>query len=74
MSLEKGNQRRTRGQAMLEYSMLTWVLVIALVLGTTSIQLVPQGGGPSQNVLETLLNSAQIYYDSMYFVISLPFP
>ena len=66
-----------RGQAMLEYSMLNWVLVVGLVLGM-SVRMIPApdggGGDRPMNVIELFLWAYQIYYDSFYFVLNLPFP
>ena len=64
--------RRSRGQAMVEYSMINWVLVIALVLGST-VHLVPQGG-KKKSVVELFLTAYQTYYDSFYFILNSPFP
>lgn len=64
--------RRSRGQAMVEYSMINWVLVIALVLGST-VHLIPQGG-KQKSVVELFLTAYQTYYDSFYFILNSPFP
>ncbi|MBX5482002.1 MAG: hypothetical protein IRZ16_09225 [Myxococcaceae bacterium] len=73
----KRRHKRRRGQAMLEYSMLNWVLVVALVLGM-SVRMIPapdgSGGGRPMNVIELFLRAYQVYYDSFYFVLNLPFP
>ncbi len=66
-------RRHSRGQAMLEYSIINWVLVIALALGAT-VKMVPGPGGARRNVIEMFLDSYQTYYDSFYFVLNLPFP
>ena len=71
-------RRGERGQAMLEYSMLNWVLVVGLVLGM-SVRMVPSPSGDYNdgrplNVIEMFLWAYQIYYDSFYFVLNLPFP
>ena len=68
------SRKRRRGQAMLEYSMLNWVLVVGLVLSCT-VKIFPgpkQGAG--KNLIELFLDSYQTYYDSFYFVLNLPFP
>lgn len=65
-------RRGERGQAMLEYSLLNWVLIAGLVLGMSS-KLIPTPEG-QRNVIELFLESYQIYYDSFYFVLNLPFP
>jgi hypothetical protein len=69
-------RRRCRGQAMVEYSMINWVLIVALVLGAT-VRILP--GGPAdpskpRNVIELFLQAYQSYYDSFYFVLNCPFP
>lgn len=70
-------RKRERGQAMLEYSMLNWVLVVALVLGAT-VRMIPgppgYNDGRPMNVIEMFLWAFQTYYDSYYFVLNLPFP
>ena len=68
-------RRAERGQAMVEYSMLNWVLVLALVVGC-SVRMIPSpaGGGRPMNVIEMFLWAYQTYYDSFYFVLNLPFP
>ena len=66
-----------RGQAMLEYSMLNWVLVVGLVMGS-SVRIIPgpqeAGQGGYMNIIEMFLFAYQVYYDSFYFVLNLPFP
>ncbi len=70
----RARSRRQRGQAMLEYSILNWVLVIALVLGAT-VHMVPVNGDMKKyNVIELFLKNYQTYYNSFYFVLNLPFP
>ena len=71
-ALSRKPRRRRRGQAMLEYSMLNWVLIIALVLAG-SVKMIP-GARERKNLIELFLDSYQIYYDSYYFVLNLPFP
>ncbi len=66
-------RRGRRGQAMVEYSILTWALVIALVLGV-SVRMVPGPGGTRQNVIELFIQAYRSYYDSFYFMLSLPYP
>ena len=67
-----GRARRSRGQAMVEYSMINWVLMIALVLGS-AVHLIPQGG-KKKSVVELFLTAYQTYYDSFYFILNSPFP
>jgi hypothetical protein len=62
-------RRAIRGQAMVEYSMLNWFLVVGLVVGFT----IPAFPG-RQNIMEVFLSAFQVYYDSIVYVIGLPFP
>ncbi len=64
---------RSRGQAMLEYSIINWVLVVALVIGVT-VKLDLDGSGERLNMIERFLAAYQTYYDSYYFVLNMPFP
>ena len=72
------NRKGQRGQAMVEYSMINWLLIVGLVLAST-VKMVP--GPPNQwgviqkrNVIEMFLDAYQTYYDSFYFVLNMPFP
>lgn len=65
-------RRRQRGQAMVEYSMINWILVVALII-SSSVKM-DWGGAQKQNVIDLFLQAYQIYYDSYYFVLNLPFP
>lgn len=65
-------RRHQRGQAMVEYSMINWVLVIALII-SASVRL-DWGGPQAENIFDMFLKAYQIYYDSYYFVLNLPFP
>lgn len=67
-------RRRQRGQAMLEYSIINWVLIVALILGATAVKLDPDGTGTERNVIEMFMDAYQTYYDSFYFVLNMPFP
>jgi uncharacterized protein (UPF0333 family) len=60
-----------RGQAMVEYSFLNWLLVLALVM-MLSVDL--GNGKQRMNVIDAFLRAYQVYYDSFYFVLNLPFP
>ena len=61
-----------RGQAMLEYSAITWVLVMVLALGASvRIQWTEDVKG---SVIELFMRSYQTYYDSYLFVLNLPIP
>ncbi|WP_224360383.1 hypothetical protein [Hyalangium versicolor] len=66
------SRRRQRGQAMVEYSMINWVLIVALIIAS-SVKM-DWGGGQDKNVFDLFLEAYQIYYDSYYFVLNLPFP
>jgi uncharacterized protein (UPF0333 family) len=74
MERVKPNRRKARrGQAMLEYSMLTWVLVIALVIGV-SVKMIPGEDGERKNVIELFLGAMQTYFNSFYLVLNMPLP
>ena len=64
--------RNQRGQAMLEYSILKWLLIVGLVLGCT-VRLIP-GPGRRQSVVEAFFGAYQVYYRSHYSVLNSPFP
>jgi hypothetical protein len=72
MKKTRALRRRERGQAMVEYSMINWVLVVALIISAT-VKL-DWGGEQKQNVIDLFLEAYQVYYDSYYFVLNLPFP
>jgi hypothetical protein len=61
-------RRLARGQALVEYSFINWILLVALVVGMTT----PMFG--KMNVIDLFLRAYQIYYDSIYFMLNLPFP
>jgi hypothetical protein len=65
-------RRSQRGQAMVEYSLLNWVLVVALVIGA-SVR-IRWSEDRQSNVIDLFLEAYQVYYDSFYFVLNLPFP
>ena len=79
--ISRGQQRpraraHRRGQAMVEYSLITWALVVALVLAGT-VRVIPgpkDDPGMKKNLIETFLEAYQTYYDSFYFVLNLPVP
>ena len=64
-------RRHRRGQAMVEYSFINWVLVFGLIV-MMSVDL--GNGKEKMNVIDAFLRAYQIYYDSFYFVLNLPFP
>jgi hypothetical protein len=65
-------RRRQRGQAMVEYSMINWVLVVALII-SASVR-IDWGGPQKENIFDMFLKAYQVYYDSYYFVLNMPFP
>lgn len=65
-------RRARRGQAMVEYSVINWLLLVALVIGATVK--VRWTDDRQTNVIDLFLEAYQIYYDSFYFVLNLPFP
>jgi hypothetical protein len=74
-------RRQCRGQAMVEYSMINWVLVLGLVLLVNAPIVHPYNGlqvpgGPTggQSVIQVFLAAYQTYYESYYFVLNAPFP
>lgn len=70
-------KRRARGQAMVEYSMINWLLIVGLVLAC-QVKMIPGpkgfGNTANKNLIELFLEAYQTYYDSYYFVLNLPFP
>jgi hypothetical protein len=64
-------RRHRRGQAMVEYSFINWILVFMLIV-TMSVDF--GSGDQKMNVIDAFLRAYQIYYDSFYFVLNLPFP
>lgn len=68
----KFTRRQQRGQQIVEYSMINWLLVVALIMGV-SVKMIPGPGG-RQNVIDMFLQAYQTYYDSFYFVLNSPFP
>ena len=71
------SRRLQRGQNMVEYSMLNWVLAVGVVMAST-VRMIPgpkeQFQGGRMNILEAFLNGAQSYIESMAFVLNQPFP
>lgn len=64
-------RRHRRGQAMVEYSFINWILVFMLIV-TMSVDF--GSGERKMNIIDAFLRAYQIYYDSFYFVLNLPFP
>lgn len=61
--------RAQRGQAMVEYSFLNWVLIMGLCLTLTANVFPGQ-----KNVIDLFMTAYQLYYDSFYFMLNLPIP
>lgn len=72
-------RKKSRGQAMVEYSMINWLLIVGLVLGC-SVRIIPGPKDPGtgiveqRNLIEMFLDAYQHYYDSFYYVLNMPFP
>lgn len=65
----RARTRLQRGQSMVEYSVLNYWIIVALCLALSS-----RVFGNNQNLIELFLNAYQVYYDSYYFILNLPFP
>jgi len=64
-------RRARRGQAMVEYSFINYVLVLGLMVSLT----INFGSGEQKvNIIHAFMRAYQVYYDSFYFVLNLPFP
>jgi hypothetical protein len=68
------HRRRSRGQSMVEYSMINWVLLVGLIISAQVRIDWDKKEGKKKNVVELFLEAYQVYYDSYYYVLSLPFP
>ncbi|MBM4381012.1 MAG: hypothetical protein FJ086_17200 [Deltaproteobacteria bacterium] len=71
------SRRSRRGQSMVEYSMLTYVLAVGLMMATT-VKMIP---GPQErfvgnkiNIIDAFLYAAQSYLESVAYVLNQPFP
>jgi hypothetical protein len=72
----KGRRARRRGQAMIEYSLLNALLIMALMV-TSSLRVIPSpmpGGSTRWNVIEVMLWAYHSYYDGIYLVLNSPYP
>ena len=65
-------RRGRRGQALVEYSAINFILIMFLCMGAAA-PIFP-GHHNKKNLIELFLDAYQIYYDSYYFVLNLPFP
>jgi hypothetical protein len=68
MTAKQLRRRQPRGQAMVEYSFINYILAMGLMVGMST----PVFG--KKNVIDLFLSAYQVYYDSFYFVLNLPFP
>lgn len=66
-------RRFRRGQAMVEYSVINWLLAAGLLL-LANVKIVPTDGNIRMNVVDLFLRALQTYQDSIYYVVNLPFP
>jgi hypothetical protein len=78
MSQPPKRRKKSRGQAMVEYSMINWLLIVGLVLAST-VKMIPgpkdsSGYIERRNLIEMFLDAYQRYYDSFYYVLNMPFP
>jgi hypothetical protein len=71
----KGRRARSRGQAMVEYSIINVLLILALMI-SGSVRAIPSPvlGGARMNVFEVMLWAYHTYYDGIYLVLNSPFP
>jgi hypothetical protein len=67
------SRRHRRGQAMVEYSIVNVLLIAGLLLGAT-VRLDWNDGDVKKNIVDLLLQSLQVYQDSINYVVNLPFP
>ncbi len=63
---------------MLEYSVISWALVVGLVLGAT-VRIIPGprvggSGHPAMSVVELFFYAYQLHYDSYAYALNSPFP
>jgi len=67
------SSRQQRGQAFVEYSIINFLLMIALIMGCV-VRMIPVPLGAPINVIDLFMQAYQTYYDSFYFVLNSPFP
>ena len=64
---------------MVEYSIITWLLVVGLLLSST-VHIIPgpkvstSSQRPPMSLIELFLFSYQTYYDTYLYSLSVPFP
>lgn len=70
-------RRGQRGQAMVEYGIINYLLIMALCFASTAPifkTTTPAGEIENRNVIEMMLEAYQRYYDSYYLVLMMPYP
>lgn len=72
MPRSRRTARHPRGQSMLEYSLLNWVLVVALIIGA-SVK-IRWTEDVQSNVIDLFMRALQQYYNSFYFMLNQPIP
>jgi hypothetical protein len=74
--VKKMKLARLRGQAMVEYSIINWLLVVGLVL-TSTVRMIPgpatsMGNTPvPMSLMDLLLYAFQLNYDTYMYSLSL---
>ncbi len=64
---------------MVEYSIITWLLVVGLVL-SASVRIIPgprtstSASRPPMSLMELFLYSYQVHYDTYLYSLGLPYP
>lgn len=58
---------------MVEYSVVNVLLIVGLLLGA-GVRLDWKDGDVKKNIVDLMLRSLQVYQDSVYYVLNLPFP
>lgn len=75
---QRKSRRNQRGQAMVEYSIINYILIMGLVMVTTvpvfKTDKPADGLVVKTNLIEMMLQAYQSYYDSYYLVLSMPYP
>ncbi len=66
-------RRSPRGQAMVEYSAINWLLVVALAM-MCSVRIIPGAAayGRPMSVIELFLTAFQIHFDTYMYSLTLP--
>lgn len=64
---------------MVEYSVITWLLLVGLVL-SSSVRIIPgpavstSSTRPPMSLIELFLYAYQVHYDTYLYALSQPFP